>query len=317
MIVRRAPDGAIADVTPPGINARTLVHEYGGGTYVLHGATVIFSDFDDQRLYRQDLQEEPRAGARAVRAAGAHHAGAAGGARPALRGRTHHARRPPAGMRARAPRARRRRDQRAGRPARRRHGDAGGDRRRPRLLLQPAHQPRRPPPGLAQLGPPVHAVGRHRAVGRRTGRRRHPAQRAAGRRRARRIGGAAAMESRRRAALRLRPVRLVEPVPGDRRGHGGARPDGRRVRRASLGLRAQQLRVPARRAHRLLLQRQGLRPAGCGRARRPPGPHPLRLHLTRPCDRRRHHHLGPRRRPHRRQQRAAHLARRRHGGRAA
>ena len=38
------------------------MHEYGGGTYVLHGATVIFSDFDDQRLYRQDLQDEPRAG---------------------------------------------------------------------------------------------------------------------------------------------------------------------------------------------------------------------------------------------------------------
>jgi hypothetical protein len=56
VIVRRASDGAIADVTPPGISARTLVHEYGGGTYVLYGATVIYSDFDDQRLYRQDLQ---------------------------------------------------------------------------------------------------------------------------------------------------------------------------------------------------------------------------------------------------------------------
>ena len=62
VIVRRASDGTIADVTPPATSARTLVHEYGGGTYVLHGATVIFSDFDDQRLYRQDLQDEPRAG---------------------------------------------------------------------------------------------------------------------------------------------------------------------------------------------------------------------------------------------------------------
>ena len=34
VVVRRAPDGEIADVTPPGVSARTLVHEYGGGMYV-------------------------------------------------------------------------------------------------------------------------------------------------------------------------------------------------------------------------------------------------------------------------------------------
>jgi dipeptidyl aminopeptidase/acylaminoacyl peptidase len=60
VVVRRDPDGTVADVTPPGINARTLVHEYGGGMYVafrnaLGGESVIFSDFVDQRLYRQDL----------------------------------------------------------------------------------------------------------------------------------------------------------------------------------------------------------------------------------------------------------------------
>jgi len=33
VIVRRANDGRIADVTPPGFNARTRVHEYGGGEY--------------------------------------------------------------------------------------------------------------------------------------------------------------------------------------------------------------------------------------------------------------------------------------------
>ena len=33
VIVRRASDGTIADVTPPGISARTLVHEYGGGQF--------------------------------------------------------------------------------------------------------------------------------------------------------------------------------------------------------------------------------------------------------------------------------------------
>ena len=61
VVVRRAPDGEIADVTPPGVSARTLVHEYGGGMYVAFigadGAeSVIFSDQADQRLYRQDLR---------------------------------------------------------------------------------------------------------------------------------------------------------------------------------------------------------------------------------------------------------------------
>jgi len=61
VVVRRAPDGEIADVTPPGVSARTLVHEYGGGMYAAFRAeggdeSVIFSDQADQRLYRQDLR---------------------------------------------------------------------------------------------------------------------------------------------------------------------------------------------------------------------------------------------------------------------
>ena len=54
VIVRRAADGTMTDVTPPGFNVRTLVHEYGGGAYALHGSSVYFSNFDDQRLYRQE-----------------------------------------------------------------------------------------------------------------------------------------------------------------------------------------------------------------------------------------------------------------------
>ena len=54
VIVRRAADGTVADVTPPGFNARTLVHEYGGGAFALFGSTVFFSNFDDQRVYRQE-----------------------------------------------------------------------------------------------------------------------------------------------------------------------------------------------------------------------------------------------------------------------
>ncbi|HEU5424717.1 MAG TPA: S9 family peptidase, partial [Nitrolancea sp.] len=59
VVVRRAPDGRIADVTPPDFNARTRVHEYGGGSYVVHGDVVYFSNFTDQRLYRQGLGGSP------------------------------------------------------------------------------------------------------------------------------------------------------------------------------------------------------------------------------------------------------------------
>ncbi|MGB0388998.1 MAG: S9 family peptidase [Ardenticatenaceae bacterium] len=55
VIVRRSPDGTVADVTPAEFNARTLVHEYGGGMYVVDGEVVYFSNFADQRLYRQRI----------------------------------------------------------------------------------------------------------------------------------------------------------------------------------------------------------------------------------------------------------------------
>lgn len=50
---RWEPGGQIAEVTPPGFNVRTRVHEYGGGAYVAHRGTVWFANFSDQRLYRQ------------------------------------------------------------------------------------------------------------------------------------------------------------------------------------------------------------------------------------------------------------------------
>lgn len=59
VLVRRTPDGQIGDVTPADFNARTMVHEYGGGAYVVHNGMVIFSDFADQRLYRQTPGEAP------------------------------------------------------------------------------------------------------------------------------------------------------------------------------------------------------------------------------------------------------------------
>ncbi|HSE37807.1 MAG TPA: S9 family peptidase, partial [Blastocatellia bacterium] len=60
VIVRRTAEGDIADVTPPGFNARTTVHEYGGGAYLVYAGTVYFSNFADQLLYRQAPGEPPR-----------------------------------------------------------------------------------------------------------------------------------------------------------------------------------------------------------------------------------------------------------------
>src|SRR6185295_16891880 len=48
VIVRRTPDGTITDVTPAPFNARTRVHEYGGGSYVASDGVVYFSNFADQ-----------------------------------------------------------------------------------------------------------------------------------------------------------------------------------------------------------------------------------------------------------------------------
>src|SRR5271170_3340002 len=53
VIVRRSPDGKMQDMTPAGFNARTRVHEYGGGAYTARNGTVYFSNFSDQKIYRQ------------------------------------------------------------------------------------------------------------------------------------------------------------------------------------------------------------------------------------------------------------------------
>jgi dipeptidyl aminopeptidase/acylaminoacyl peptidase len=60
VIVRRNPDGTIRDVTPAGFNVRTTVHEYGGGAFVVDHGDVYFSNFLDQRLYRQSQGQPPQ-----------------------------------------------------------------------------------------------------------------------------------------------------------------------------------------------------------------------------------------------------------------
>ncbi len=60
-IARGRPGGAIEDVIPREFNARTRVHEYGGGAYLVAGSTVYFCNFTDQRLYRVESGGEPQA----------------------------------------------------------------------------------------------------------------------------------------------------------------------------------------------------------------------------------------------------------------
>jgi dipeptidyl aminopeptidase/acylaminoacyl peptidase len=54
VVCRARPGAKPDDLVPEGFNARTRVHEYGGGAYALAGDTLFFSNFTDQRLYRLD-----------------------------------------------------------------------------------------------------------------------------------------------------------------------------------------------------------------------------------------------------------------------
>ncbi len=53
VVVHRSQDGRTSDVTPQPYNVRTRVHEYGGGAFIIGNGIVYFSNFADQRFYRQ------------------------------------------------------------------------------------------------------------------------------------------------------------------------------------------------------------------------------------------------------------------------
>jgi len=59
VVVRCKADGSTEDCLPQGFNARTRVHEYGGGSYLIAEGTLYFTHFADQRLYRIRPGGEP------------------------------------------------------------------------------------------------------------------------------------------------------------------------------------------------------------------------------------------------------------------
>ena len=304
ILVRAAADGSTSELTPAPFNVRSRVHEYGGGSYVVVGGIVVFSDFADGRLYRLDPGAEaavPITPAGPWRYADL---------RPDLARRRFYAVREDHSL----------------------DGEAtntivtipldGGD---PQVLVKgpdfvssPRLVARRHAARLARVGPSGHALGRDPPAGRGV-RARWDARRGdPGRRRPRRIDRPARMGARWHAPPDQRPDGLVEPLPPGRRATvGAARHDGGRVRRPALDVRPVELRVPAR------WQRRGRGPLGrarsplpdrarcphrrggdavhrarvaarrCPRGRRPgrPGGRPVRHRALRPGD------PGPGRRP--------------------
>lgn len=60
VLVKGDPTSSPVDVTPEGFNVRSRVHEYGGGAYAVQRGIVFFSNFSDQRLYRQEPGRAPQ-----------------------------------------------------------------------------------------------------------------------------------------------------------------------------------------------------------------------------------------------------------------
>lgn len=58
-VIVRLTGGVAEDMTPAGYNARTRVHEYGGGDYTVNDGVIYFANFADQRIYRLRPGEAP------------------------------------------------------------------------------------------------------------------------------------------------------------------------------------------------------------------------------------------------------------------
>ena len=55
VLVQYCPENGQRDLTPPPLSVRSKAHEYGGGSYLVHGDTLYFVLAEDQRIYRMKL----------------------------------------------------------------------------------------------------------------------------------------------------------------------------------------------------------------------------------------------------------------------
>ena len=151
VVVLRTPEGRTEDVTPQPFNARTRVHEYGGGDFAVHEGTLYFSNFADQRIYRQAPGGQPQP---LTPEGGKRYADMVvdKGRRRLIAVREDHTGpgREPVNEIVSVDLEERRRDR---------------ARLRQRLLLLAAPEPGRTAPRLADVEPPEHALGRHGAHG--------------------------------------------------------------------------------------------------------------------------------------------------------
>jgi dipeptidyl aminopeptidase/acylaminoacyl peptidase len=58
-VLRRAPDGGVTEVVTAPWNARTAVHEYGGGAWWVRDGVLWFADWSSQRLHRVEPGAPP------------------------------------------------------------------------------------------------------------------------------------------------------------------------------------------------------------------------------------------------------------------
>ena len=53
---------SVEEVTPPDVNVRTAVHEYGGGAFAVKAGVLVYVHFGDQTLYRLDVNQNGKTG---------------------------------------------------------------------------------------------------------------------------------------------------------------------------------------------------------------------------------------------------------------
>ena len=58
VVVKWNEEKRLTDISPPNSNVRTRVHEYGGRAFTIHDDVLYYSNFEDQRLYKQGIASD-------------------------------------------------------------------------------------------------------------------------------------------------------------------------------------------------------------------------------------------------------------------